>query len=388
MHCMQSMARAARHPMACMQLCGKRPRSAMSIGASEVGQSGYDKVGCHTPLRAPSDPCSVSQVLNAHEEQGAPGPITSFSNLFAPEEGQDADLHQALQYAQPKELAAFIAEQEKEGDQELEQCVESLLGSGTEVPCNDLDNPASERALPLNLSCGPHDVEQEPKRRRVSSINLPPTRTGSGKACCKTLDKRTRLIESIISRADASDDEKCQDMAVTMLKMVRQTNGRCLTMVCIPSSRLVPVNSQAEDSDFHDCSLDSADTIVLTVHNMVNKWQHAVQLLTILSRAEKDNKMAIEAIERSELWGNVKAKILAQADKDHKFMSREKQVALFKMSRLSEAAWVFLSKQLEEHVKLLSPSTLRTVMTNFHQRCLTSSAKSDVKPHETMPYAL
>jgi hypothetical protein len=92
-----------------------------------------------------------------------------------------------------------------------------------------------------------------------------------------------------------------------MLKMVRQTNGRCLTMVCTPSSRLVPVNLQAEDSDFHDCSLDSSDTIVLTVHNMVNKWQHAVQLLTILSRAEKDNKMAVEAIERSELWGNVKA---------------------------------------------------------------------------------
>lgn len=99
---------------------------------------------------------------------------------------------------------------------------------------------------------------------------------------------------------------------------------------------------------------------------MLDSWQHVVQLLTKLSKSPKDNRMAIGAIQKSALWADLKAKVLAQADRANKTMSREKQVSLFKMGRFTEDAWVLLAEELKEHVKLWSPSTLRTVKTNLH----------------------
>lgn len=232
MNCIQTKADAVSHPMACTSLCGKRPRTGRAICTSEVGQSQYAKVGVNTPLRPSADTSSLSQGINANGEQDNLSPSKSFPTIPAAEEGQDPDLRQALQYAHPEALAAFIVEQEEAGDEELEQCIESLLVSSTAagVPCHASENPLADENTPLDQNRGADD-NRALKRRKVADAR---PRTGSGKACNKTLEKRQRQIENIISRADASAEEKCCDMVAHIYKMVKQTDGCALTRVCTP----------------------------------------------------------------------------------------------------------------------------------------------------------
>jgi hypothetical protein len=64
-----------------------------------------------------------------------------------------------------------------------------------------------------------------------------------------------------------------------------------------------------------------------------------VQLLNHLSKNTADIQKVIKSIEQSDIRDGLKKKIIAQADRDTKTMSDEKQVSLFKLGKYNENGW-------------------------------------------------
>jgi hypothetical protein len=167
-----------------------------------------------------------------------PSPIKSFPSAMAPQQVQADPLWQALQYAEPSALAAFILELEEDGNSDLEAHTNALLSLGStsadmpasgdeSMPCVHQDGPQLE-----GMDCEEHAQVHEdnaPPKKKSKKETRP--RTGSAQACAKTLRQRHHQIEAMISRADATAHEQCCDMVAHMYRVIKNTDGLALTMV-------------------------------------------------------------------------------------------------------------------------------------------------------------
>jgi hypothetical protein len=167
---------------------------------------------------------------------------------MAPRQVQADPLRQALQYAEPSALAAFILEQEEVGNLDLEAHTNALLSlastsadvpaSGEEsMPCMHQDGPQLE-GIDCEELAQVHEDNAPPKKNRKKETQ---PRTGSAEASAKTLRQRHHQLEAMISRADATGHERCCDMVAHMYRVIKNTDGLALTMVGPTADDMVSV---------------------------------------------------------------------------------------------------------------------------------------------------
>jgi ABC-type enterobactin transport system permease subunit len=106
----------------------------------------------------------------------------------------------------------------------------------------------------------------------------------------------------------------------------------------------------------------------------------AVQFLSIMAEKEHTMNIVLTGIEKSPVFGALKAKILAEAQLTG-FVPKAHQIALYKLGKYTAKGWRLLKDSLKDYVTLAGATTIANVrLLQFsHPACLSAMSSFNSK---------